>query len=108
MRIRVDETARILSFYYSFNVSREGIFLETKVPLEVGTRVFLEFTFPDGGKKIKAWSRVVWVKKPSPAAEASEKSGVKNTEPPGMGLIFEGLLSEDVSRIAQYIEGNDA
>ncbi|MEW6777660.1 MAG: hypothetical protein AB1405_15285, partial [Bdellovibrionota bacterium] len=74
-----------------------------------GTRVFLEFTFPDGGKKIKAWSRVVWVKKPSSGAtEASAKSGAKPTEPPGMGLIFEGMVQEDISRIAQYIEGNDA
>lgn len=99
VRLRVDETARTLSFYYSYNISRSGIFLETKIPLDIGVRVFLEFSLPDGGESIRVWGRTIWVGRGD-----GKGTGDAADAPAGMGVAFENLGEDDQSRLDAYIE----
>lgn len=92
VRLRIDETARTLSFYYSKDVSTEGISLETNMPLPVGTRVFLDFTLPEGQGRIALWGRTVWSR------------NADGEKPGGMGIHFESIPGEMDRRLTAFVE----
>lgn len=63
-------------FSRSSDVSELGIFLVSKDPLPVATRLELEFRLPDGGERFVVEGEVVWVNMGSHGHE------------PGMGIQF--------------------
>ncbi len=72
---------------YTGNISKGGLFIRTSLPLEVGTRVRLRLTLPDGDAPFALDGVVRWT------ATARDKE--KAT--PGMGIEFLEF-DEDVKR----------
>lgn len=63
---------------YTRNISRGGIFVQTSLPLDQGTRVRLRLTLPDGDVPFGLDGVVKWV--------CTLKD--KDKHPPGMGIEF--------------------
>jgi len=82
-------------FEYTSNVSRGGIFLATRNPLPIGTRMNLRFSLPDDGRVIEVTGRVQWINE--------YKRGKKNLNP-GMGIEFVNLLKKDRDAIEKLIK----
>lgn len=63
---------------YTKNISRGGLFIRTSLPLEVGERIRLRITLPDGDAPFALDGVVKWV------------STIRDREkhPPGMGIEF--------------------
>src|SRR5678815_5007171 len=67
---------------YSVDVSRGGIFIRTKEPLQVGTTLKFEFQLQDSQALISGEGTVVWIREHDP-----NRTGVA----PGMGVKFDKL-----------------
>jgi uncharacterized protein (TIGR02266 family) len=73
---------------YVTNISRSGVFIRTKNPLGVGTKVNLKFTvIMDELETIEGIGEVVRVQE----------------DPPGMGVVFVSLTSHSQDLIAKLI-----
>lgn len=72
---------------YSMNLSKGGIFMETKTPLDVGAHVTLRFEVPGAGR-LEVEGEVAWVRKDS-------ADGL----PDGMGVRFDFLDDKYGDRI---------
>jgi uncharacterized protein (TIGR02266 family) len=70
---------------YAADVSRGGIFIRTREPLAVGTRLKLEFTLQDAAPLLAGEGTVVWIREHDPARE---------NVTPGMGVRFDKLTPE--------------
>jgi uncharacterized protein (TIGR02266 family) len=64
---------------YSQDLSRGGIFIKSKKPMKIGTLLKFEFQLKDESSLIHGVGRVVWVRAPEEATDAS---------PAGMGIKF--------------------
>jgi uncharacterized protein (TIGR02266 family) len=74
---------------YVTNISRTGVFIRSKTPLEVGTKVNLRFTvIMDDIETIEGVGEVVRV----------------HDDPPGMGLVFTELTEESRQIIDRLLE----
>lgn len=82
-------------FEYMTNLSRDGIFLATRKPLEVGTTTTLRFALPGGGRTIEVDGRVAWVN--------PYRKGGSNPNP-GMGVEFIGLNENDKEAITRLVK----
>ena len=73
---------------YVTNISRSGVFIRSKQPLEVGTRVNLRFTvIMDDIETIEGTGKVVRVE----------------TNPAGMGVVFTSLTSYSQNLIERML-----
>ncbi len=66
LRTRVvfeDESGEGFIYFYSTDVSLGGIFLESDIPLKIGTRIFLSFSLGEGETSIRATGQVVRVER---------------------------------------------
>jgi uncharacterized protein (TIGR02266 family) len=88
-----DESGEGFIYFYSTDVSLGGIFLESDVPLKLGTRVFLSFTLREAEPPIRATGQVVRVER--------ESSG--SLPVIGMGVQFLDLSDEAKQQIQKYI-----
>ena len=70
---------------YGVDVSRGGIFIRTREPLPVGTRLKLDFQLVDTAPLFQGDGTVVWIREHDPA-----RQGVA----PGMGVRFDKLASD--------------
>ncbi len=89
-----DETGEGFIYFYSTDVSLGGIFLESDIPLKLGTHVFLSFTLKDGKPPIRVTARVVRV-------EREERATLPVI---GMGVQFVDL-PDDAKRAIQDFVG---
>jgi type IV pilus assembly protein PilZ len=76
------------------NISELGIFVSTREPLQVGTRVTLRFLPPRAEEAFILIGQVQWV---NPVRMLSENRN------PGMGIRFIGLTPDDRERIVDAI-----
>ena len=75
---------------YVTNISRTGVFVKSKKPLDVGTRVNLKFTvIMDEIETIEGTGKVVRVQ----------------DDPPGMGVVFTELTAYSESLLARLLTG---
>jgi type IV pilus assembly protein PilZ len=82
-------------FEYTSNLSRGGIFLATRNPLPIGTRLHLRFTLPDENNRvIKTTGKVAWVNPYHPHGPNLN---------PGMGVEFIDLSPEDLEAISRLV-----
>ncbi|MDP8254192.1 MAG: TIGR02266 family protein [Candidatus Alcyoniella australis] len=81
-------------FEYASNVSRDGIFLQTKSPLEIGTRLMLKFELADEGRTIETNGEVMWINPYRPDGENIN---------PGMGINFIDLSAKDKEAISRLV-----
>ena len=76
------------------NISELGIFVSTRDPLQVGTRLRLRFAPPDSEDAFVLQGMVQWV---NPVRMLSESRN------PGMGVRFVDLSADDRERIVDTI-----
>jgi type IV pilus assembly protein PilZ len=88
-----DESGEGFIYFYSTDVSLGGLFLESDIPLKLGTRVFLSFTLRDGESPIRLVGRVVRVER-----ETAESLSVV-----GMGVQFSDLTESARQAIENYV-----
>ena len=100
----VDCESRETFLYASIaNISEFGIFVRTQEPLEVGTRLTLNFTPPGSDEPFVLHGQVQWV---NPVRMLSDNPN------PGMGIRFVELTSEararliDTVRTIAYVRDN--
>jgi uncharacterized protein (TIGR02266 family) len=67
---------------YAVDLSPGGIFIRTREPLAVGTKLAFDFTLQDGTPLLKGAAVVAWVREPDPARTGA---------PSGMGVRFDRL-----------------
>src|SRR5450432_3830487 len=70
---------------YAVDVSRGGIFIRTREPLAVGTRLKLEFQLQDSAPLLAGEGTVVWIR---------EQDQTRENVTPGMGVRFDKLTAE--------------
>ncbi|AEH45170.1 type IV pilus assembly PilZ [Thermodesulfatator indicus DSM 15286] len=91
---RVDySTPEALFNEFAENISEGGLFIQTNNPLEIGTEIVIEFMLPFMDEPIKVKGRVEW---------HTNLPGV-NKNPPGMGVSFQKLSTEDKEKINEVV-----
>ena len=81
----------------SFTVSRDGIFIKTNKSLPKGSNLFLTFKLPSNGHDFATMGNTLYsISKSTPQPRIS---------PPGAGLFFVDLDSDDRDYIDRYIKG---
>ncbi len=78
---------------YTANVSIGGMFIQTRDPLEVGTRFNLRLRIPDRAKPVETVGEVCWVLTPEDAGPMQ----------PGMGIQFQELEGEDQRAVEKLL-----
>lgn len=76
------------------NVSELGIFVLTREPLDIGTRVMLRFSPPGTDAPFDLQGTVQWV---NPVRVLSDNRN------PGMGILFVDITSEDRERLVSAV-----
>ena len=79
---------------YGSDVSPGGIFIRSRQPLEVGTRVVFSFALMSGVPVLTGEGTIVWVRQP-------EGEGGGN---PGMGIRFDVLSDESRLKLGRILE----
>jgi CRP/FNR family cyclic AMP-dependent transcriptional regulator len=79
---------------YIGNLSPGGLFIKTNHAVPAGTILGLEFNLPDSDNLIQAKGKVVW-------ARSKEESDER--KPPGLGIQFIEMSSEDTNLLNNYI-----
>jgi uncharacterized protein (TIGR02266 family) len=80
---------------YSINMSTGGVFIESSIILPEDTELTVKFNLPESDTIIIVKSRVAWTNDPGALKKISL--------PPGMGLQFLDLCSEDMYAIRTYL-----
>src|SRR5688572_26086957 len=80
---------------YGVDVSRGGIFIRTREPLPVGTRLKLDFQLVDSAPLFQGDGTVVWIREYDPG-----KTGVT----PGMGVRFDRLTPESQPTLDKILD----
>ena len=76
---------------FTRDISEGGVFIETDKPHQLGTEVSMQFHLSCGREVLQTLGRVVRVRTGSEAS------------PPGMGIEFDELSSEDRSKIDRIV-----
>src|SRR6187431_1039959 len=76
------------------NVSELGIFVLTREPLDIGTRIMLRFSPPGSDTPFDLQGTVQWV---NPVRVLSENRN------PGMGILFVDITPEDRERLVSTV-----
>ena len=91
---RPDDTGAHFLLESSVNVSEGGIFIGTRTPAEVGTKLEIGFALPGAGKQIVATGVVAWVN--------PWRDGGPNPNP-GMGIRWIRLAAKDRAAITAIV-----
>lgn len=91
-----DESGEGFIYFYSTDISLGGLFLESDIPLKIGTRVFLSFNLRDGEAPLRVIGRVVRV----------ERETAQSLHIVGMGLQFVDLADGVQRAIEGYVTNN--
>jgi len=95
VKIKVDySTKDIFVSNYVTNLSKGGVFIETKTPLPVQSEIRLTFILPEFNVKIEAKGKVVWT--------YDVKKGTSKVVS-GMGIKFTDLSPENKAKIEEYL-----
>jgi len=95
LRTRVtleDEFGEGFIYFYTTDISLGGVFIESEIPLKVGTKIFLSFALPESEHLIRTTGEVVRLEKLAPSY-----SGVS-----GMGIRYFELAAPDKQAIEQF------
>ncbi len=84
-------------YYYSRNLSKGGIFIQTVAPLPPETPVILQLTLPGNPQTLEIESRVIWSRKDE------EVEG--NKVIPGMGVQFLRLDEQSKKLLENFLKG---
>ena len=97
VHIKVDyETKDMFLSNYVTNISKGGVFIETKSPFPVSSEIELALELPEAQSTIHAQGRVSWtydIKKGGPLVIVQ-----------GMGIKFTDIKPDDIKVLETYIE----
>jgi type IV pilus assembly protein PilZ len=79
---------------WAVNISRGGIFINTRTPQSVGSIVRLIISLPDAAFPFDLTGRVIRVHPPDPGSD----------QVPGMGIEFMDMDEEKRSRLARFVD----
>lgn len=79
---------------WAVNISRGGIFINTRTPQSVGSIVRLIISLPDAAFPFDLTGRVIRVHPPDPTSD----------QVPGMGIEFMDMDEEKRSRLARFVD----
>ena len=79
---------------YMSNVGSGGLFIKTDEPAELNQKIMVKFYLPHQKEPITVEGMVIWV---------NPKSGKSLSYPPGMGIKFIRMSSEDKERFNEFI-----
>jgi len=79
---------------YTGNISQGGLFIKTKSPLKTGEEFLLKLKLPGISDPLNIVCKVVWTK----------KRGENTKQPPGMGVKFSKLDSDDYTVLTGYLK----
>lgn len=88
-----DETGEGFIYFYSTDISLGGLFLESDIPLKLGTQVSLSFSLREGGLPIHTQGEVVRL----------ERESGGNLPMIGVGIQFVSLTPESAKRVQDYV-----
>src|SRR6266540_59970 len=83
---------------YAVDVSKGGIFIRTREPLSVGSRLNLDFQLLEAAPLLQGEGTVVWIRQPD--ASRTEVT-------PGMGVRFDKLTADSQTRLDKILEEKD-
>lgn len=94
-----DEFSEDFLYFISSNISTSGIFIQSKLHLKAGTRVFLKFRLYDDDAPIHVAAEIM--------RQLTKKRGPGRKKPitPGVGLKFLGLSQKDFKKIEEFMAG---
>jgi uncharacterized protein (TIGR02266 family) len=81
------------------NLSKGGVFIRSDITLPLGSEIEFEFRLPGSEKAISALGVVVWSR-----PRTRKKKGFLPDHPPGMGVAFKTIGTEDLESILAEIE----
>jgi molecular chaperone DnaK len=84
-------------YYYSRNLSRGGIFIQTVDPLPPGTPIFLQLSLPGNTQPLEIESKVIWSRK--------EENEEGNKSIPGMGIQFLRIDEQNKKILDDFLKG---
>lgn len=90
-----DEFGDGMVWLHAEDISLGGLFIESDIPIKVGSYVFLSFFLPDSNIKIRATGQIVRAVKKAGSAELDGRGG--------LGVRFVGLSSEATKAIQEYV-----
>jgi uncharacterized protein (TIGR02266 family) len=71
-----NEDSEGVLYFFSTDISAGGVFLETDIPIKLGTQVFLRFSLTPQSKPIQATGEVVRVMRDENQEEGRDKVGI--------------------------------
>lgn len=86
----------IVTMEHAQNISKHGIFIETRDVLPIGCSVLLSFILPEETRLITAMGEVVWARGKSYQKRASTTAGI--------GIRFTEINPEDETAIESFVE----
>ena len=89
-----NEDSEGILYFFSTDISVGGIFIESDIPIRVGTQVFLRFNFDGEARPVQATGEVVRAMKDHNAGKSSKM---------GIGIRFLYLHPFDKERIEHYL-----
>ena len=92
----VYSTPKAFADDYIFNLSFGGLFIETNNPLSSGEALDLKIFLPDKPAPMELCCEVMWSRK-------EEEVTPEGTLPPGMGMKFLSLSTEDKQRLINVL-----
>jgi CRP/FNR family cyclic AMP-dependent transcriptional regulator len=78
------------------NISRGGLFIQTRKPLAVHERFRLKLQVPGVERPLEIKCQVAWIK---------ERTSNKDTKPAGMGVTFCEMSAKDSKVLEEYLKG---
>ena len=111
---RLALSVAIEAFFGSFpigtlrNLGPQGMFIQSTEPKEVGTKMDLSLTLPQGDRKILLTGEVIWVNYPpsqqdSPSTDAEQHVA----DNPGMGIRILAIQPEDRTLLQQLMQDSE-
>lgn len=89
-----DEFGEGFIYLYTTDVSLGGLFIESEIPLKLGTKLFISFSLDDSKGKIRTTGEVMRLEKLS-----STYPGVS-----GLGIQFLDLIDKDQTRLKKFLQ----
>lgn len=83
-----------------WNVSAGGLYVVIELPPDLGLRVRIAFSLPNEEKPVKAEARIAWR---NPRSTKRGRGSKVFGLPPGCGLEFLVIDSEDLERIQKHV-----
>jgi uncharacterized protein (TIGR02266 family) len=92
LTVRIDySTVDEIFSEFTRDINEGGLFIETEKPKPVGTEVTMHFNLPGADDGVQSIGRVVRI------------SSGDGSSPPGMGIEFDELCSEDCQKINEIV-----